>query len=1214
MKMNNTRSMTATLLALTAAILTSGSAAAAEGSFFKHLPLFSTRPDEKKSVSSIDRFGPVGMGIELHQPPFVMKIKNIEKGSPAEATGKLKKGQIIETINGQKLADIDPRIQLGRIVAAAEATDGVVTFMVKDKPDAKAEEVVLVKIPVLGAYSKTWPLNCAKSDRIVRNFADYLAKPGSDPGFGGIGMLFLLSTGEDRDLEPVRKWAHGLAGKGAATYAWHLGYGGIPLTEYYLRTGDASVLPTIQKWVDSAAQRQYLGGWAGRGGVAHVTYGGGGGHLNAGGTAVVTFLMLAKECGVNVPDHTFHSALTHFYRFAGRGNNPYGDNKPEVGFVDNGKNGNLAFAMAAAASLTPNGEQSVYAAARDACAMTSFYTTTFMLHGHTGGGIGEIWRSAAMGLLHERKPAQYREFMDNRMWHYDLSRRWDGSFGILGGARYDNTSWGAGYALAYTIPRKTLRITGAPKTNFVREYPLPQRPWGTKADDTFLSLEAAMDKDGKRQDLSKETLAKDSSRAVVIRLTASGEVSDAVLRTYAHHQDHSVRVTAARKAMGINTNRVGWRAPGGTRRPALVLELIQSKDPRVRRAAIEAMTIGLPDGEQEEYLTPEVFGLLIAMLRDAEESWWVKDAALNLVGRAPADLVAPHVDLILSYLKHEEWWLQHAALTALTPVVADERCYRKVLPAIGELLKTCQRYNTTAGPMWRIRPAIAAGSPEVQKLAAAELKEAYTGFTGVKRAPGGQDITTTFDSQLKFLAQSLADVPGGYDLLYVVARQRFPNEPLPYAEIFLAADPEKFGPELRKAIKPIIRDKLIYEYIGKNRRRLLPEAQGARQDSFLVGALDGLAGLYRKLGIHDYDWHAFGPDLKNARWDYLTFDPPEKQAYDASPWRYRQVTCPKGMESWFMPEFDPGEAGWREGQAPFGQYKGKLITDSKPCHNPNCHCKDPMRTLWDKEALLVRGTFTFPPLKPGHLYRIRVGSGQHVGSADGYRIYINGKQLIETKNGVGRRQGARPRGAYITKEFVDEFGKGEVTIAATTFLRYGSRAIVTMPPVPQGIFSLWLEEMKLPPIDDEAMRKSATVIPMLSSEWQEKQDPDKRELQSEDDKFRWDGTFIANPKVLGTWKTIDVVQTIDEFTADKKTDARRARIKGMTFKDGGRTGEALWIWSGDTLMDLDRYQALKMAVKPIGGSDTLFIEAGGFSTRNPPGWRPPWCVMKRSGM
>jgi len=46
-------------------------------------------------------------------------------------------------------------------------------------------------------------------------------------------------------------------------------------------------------------------------------------------------------------------------------------------------------------------------------------------------------------------------------------------------------------------------------------------------------------------------------------------------------------------------------------------------------------------------------------------------------------------------------------------------------------------------------------------------------------------------------------------------------------------------------------------------------------------------------------------------------------------------------------------------------------------------------------------------------------------------------------------------------------------------------------------------------------------------------------------------------------------------------------------------------------MDLDRYQALQMTVKNIGGDDHLFIEAGGFSTRNPAGWQSPWYVMKR---
>ena len=69
------------------------------------------------------------------------------------------------------------------------------------------------------------------------------------------------------------------------------------------------------------------------------------------------------------------------------------------------------------------------------------------------------------------------------------------------------------------------------------------------------------------------------------------------------------------------------------------------------------------------------------MVKDPAESWWGKDIAMRLLGRADADTIVPHVDLLLTFLQHEEWWLQNAALTALSPVVADARCYKKVLPA-----------------------------------------------------------------------------------------------------------------------------------------------------------------------------------------------------------------------------------------------------------------------------------------------------------------------------------------------------------------------------------------------------------------------------------------------------------------------------------------------------------------------------------------------------
>ncbi|MFP6900463.1 MAG: DUF6288 domain-containing protein, partial [Opitutales bacterium] len=689
--------------------------------------LFSTRPGETKSLYNLKRFGPVGMGIDLIQPAFTMRISHIEEGSPAAETGKLAKGQIIESINGQALKDIDLRIQLGQILASAETTDGILKFAIKGETDP-----VIVKVPVLGAYSKTWPLDCPKSDKIVRGVADYLSQPDTQKGLADIGMLFLLSTGEDKDLEVVREWARKVK---PHRYPWYIGYGGMPLAECYLRTGDPKILENVQDWVENADKSQHNDAWAGRG-SALTSYGKG--HLNAAGTHVVTFLMLAKECGAKVPDRLLLRSLRHFFRYAGRGNNPYGDDRPEVGFVDNGKNGKLAFAMAAAAALTLDGENSLYAQARDVCAIQSFYTTSFMLHGHTGGGIGEIWRSAAMGLMHDKKPKQYRDFMDSRKWHYDLSRRFDGSFGILGGSGYDKEQWGVAYPLTYTIPRKTLRITGAPRTKYSKPYQLPKQPWGVKADNLFLSFEAVPDKNGKKQDLSGETLAVDSSMAFIRRFHGSEQPTDDEIRRYVHHQEHNIRNIAAFKALGINSGYIGWKSGGGKVRMNLVMEFLTHHDPRVRRVMFGALL------SKSDLLNAEIFDLAVKAVKDPDESWWIKDAALQLIGRGSAEQILPLVDLLLSYLKHEEDWLKNAALTALTPVVADEECYKRVLPAIADLIRKNQRVSVTRGLTGGIRAKIRAAGPEVQKLATETLRETFTGYEGTKTAPGGLDTTSTF--------------------------------------------------------------------------------------------------------------------------------------------------------------------------------------------------------------------------------------------------------------------------------------------------------------------------------------------------------------------------------------------------------------------------------------------------------------------------------------
>ena len=1192
--------------ALIISVTLCGTAFCQDGSFYKQPHgLFSTRPSESKSLQKIQRFGPVGIGIDLIQPAFVMRVANIEEGSPAARSEGLKVGQIIRTINGQQLADIDPRIQLGQILADAEATDGLIKLAIQDR-----DQPVVVKIPVLGAYSDTWPLSCPKSDRIVRDVADYLSQPGNTEGLGGIGMLFLLSTGDEQDLEIVREWARKAP---AHRYPWYIGYGGIPLCECYLRTGDPVILDNIQQWVDNAVRSQYLDGWLGRGGVS-PTYGNG--HLNAAGTLVVAFYMLAKECGADVPDHALQKSLVHFYRYAGRGGNPYGDHRTEVGFVDNGKNGLLAFSMAAAAALTPDGEHSVYAAARDACAIQSFYTTSFMLHGHTGGGIGEIWRSAAMGLLREKRPNQYRDFMDSRRWHYDLSRRFDGSFGILGGAGYDKELWGVAYPLAYTVPRKTLRITGAPTSRFSKPFKLPKQPWGTKADNVFLSLEAVPDANGTKQDLTGETLEQDASKPLLIRLHESGEVSDDMLRKYIHHQDHNIRFVAANKVLGINSGYIGWRSPGGKVRQTLVMEFLQHRDPRVRRAMFHAIV------EHPKVIDRKIFDLAIQAVTDSEEAWSVQDPALQMIGHAPTDWVVPHVDALLPFLDHEEWWLQNAALKALTPAVADERTYEKILPPMGELVRYNQRTALTAGLMPEIRARLRAAGPPVHELATEVLKESFTGYSGVRTAPGGQDLTTTFDAHLSFIAASLADVPGGLDKLYEVAVERHPDEVLPYKEFFLNADPVQFGPKLRQAITPIITDELIPEYVGRHRETLYKLAASETQSGFPGGsrdAIDGLAHLYERAGQAEYDWHMFA-DLRSANWSYHSFDPVEAEQvpFDQLITRFREVTMPEGMSQWFDVSFSPTDHGWKQGRSPFGQYMGKIPTTpihkcGPGCTGPGCFGATPVNTLWEKEVLLMRGEFAIPEIRKGHRYRLRVNDGNHVGSGGGHVIYMNGRQLIQAPTCNGRGAGGLPKGAYITAEFLEMLAQGKATIGVMTFLRFNDKyKVKPTTRVPQGKISLHIEEQKIPPMGDDLVRRSATIVPMLSSEWQAAQDPDDRERQASAVEFRYDGNFEANPRIAGRWQLIAEVPEIEQFDPDKKNRApNRPLFSMITFNQDGTSSMVTLVWSGDTLMDLNRYQALKMTPKTLNGSEYLFVESGGFSTRNKPDWKSKLYVLKQ---
>ena len=1044
------------LLGLSATALAACSTATAED-YYEGEPQFHMWPDPGAARYKIARFGPVGVGLELRQPAFTMHIVNVEEGSPAEACGQLKKGQIIESVNGHVLKDEDPRVLLGNWITEAEAKDGVMKLMVKDDENSPAREVV-VKIPALGAYSETWPVNCAKSDKIVRDHADALAAniDSADVGLNG-AVLFMLSTGEDKDLDVVRGWmkkfveGYKKPQEGRETYPWFAGYTGPGFCEYYLRTGDESVLPVIKDMADSLSRTIYNGSWMGRGGASYRYMGGG--HLNAAGLHAATFLLMARECGVEVDEHTLQTSLHHVYRFAGHGNVAYGDHLPEGGFTGNGKTEGLAFTMQAAANLHPKGEESVYAQARDICGNKAFYNTSWLFHGHTGGGIGELWKGRSMGLVREKRPEPYRSFMDERLWMYELARTHDGVFGWVSdwNVGYTDTAlggrgWGAFIPLVYTLPRKALRLHGAPPTKYSHTHAIPDLPWGNEADKIFLSMIPGEYLPGKRQDVSKERLPTDASKPVLARLR-DADVTDEVVLMYAYHFEHGIRSIAAGT---INNHK----------RFHLIPQLLKSDDPRARRTALDSInssdkkSAGFPDDQ----LTAEIFQLIGAMIDNPDEAWWVVMGAMEAMGRADPDTIAPHFDKMLAWLDHDDWWLRQAAMKGLTPMAADKRFHQPFLTKVGALIATSDRLGDFS-PLSGIVRVVQGADPEIRAFAMEKLGESYIKYPQEMAEPGGQDLTPNISLLLDNVAKQLATIPGGYDEVYEIAKKRNPDEALPHQDLFLGANSDQFGPKLRKAIEPTIKDRLIPEYIEKN-RKVLEKEIASRQPG---RAVEGLVDLYRKAGVEDYSWNLHGPARDKIEWHYVTFEPKEEKLWEGGH-RFRPVTPPAGAENWFSPDFDPKQAGWKTGFAPFANNDGKLspLGDCKGEHH-FCGCGNPPNTFWDKEALLMRAKIELPPLRDGYAYRLLVGGRSHYNAGGGTDVWIDGNHIPNRRKGQATIQGGSgrnsnvPWGTLISDDFRTHFEDGQVLLACNGFLRWGHRTEKI-----QCYKAFWFEEMKLP--------------------------------------------------------------------------------------------------------------------------------------------------------
>ncbi len=587
------------------------------------------------------------------EPGLVVTVADTTSGTPAD--GKVKAGDVIVTAGGRATAVKDPRVPLGEALGAAEAKDGKFVLTIKR---GGATKTVTIDIPALGPYSTTWPLKCKKSNAIVKMTCEKLIAGQQAGGYfaggggslsGCLGGLLLLSTGDDAYLPNVQKFAYALARETEANptgSSWHLGYQLILLGEYYLRTGDAKVLPAMKALSVKAGRSQIAGSWAHsmqNRSVGYVQSG----QMNSAGVTVFLGLTVARECGVAEAIEPFNKAMVFFYRMPGHGSICYGDHRAEIYVDTNGRNGAISCAMA----LLGSGVYDMTAKHLAMLVADSYFAPEA---GHTGGGFNIIWRGVNITHLPADQQHRYRRHMQHMAWYYDLARLPGGSFKILPSpaTRYSADDWGYAVGLTYTAPRKALRITGAPRSRFsATNRPLPKLPWGTARDKIFL-----------QSDYCAGYGAEEEAPHVIYgKLRAKEAVSVAYAARQMRHFSPMIRTWAAYKLAAIKTD-AAYNA---------IVAALNDPDVRVRRAGCDAISGYTNWGRGKFGLVPrsvvtaKCMASLEKILADPAAALWELDGALWALGCAEPVSIHKNMASIRKFGKHKEWYLRESAYWAV---------------------------------------------------------------------------------------------------------------------------------------------------------------------------------------------------------------------------------------------------------------------------------------------------------------------------------------------------------------------------------------------------------------------------------------------------------------------------------------------------------------------------------------------------------------------
>jgi len=393
-------------------------------------------PEEQPVGGFYANIGPTGIRADLvvrdGRKRFV--VRYVFEQSPAH--GRIKNGDVLKGINGKPFVEAvngdEPLMQMGEAIDQAEGRDGRISLSV-DR-DGKSLDVDL-RLKPIGAFSRTYPFDCRKSDAIFRDICAHLAgrqKPNGllvgliDTSLAG---MVLMASGEKQYQQPVRQAAHAVAEgvlkmrlRDGSRSNWVNSFTGIFLAEYYLATRDPKVRTALQ-WLHDVMLFNYAeGGAFGHGRVE----GGNPGYwsLNIVGAQCFLALSLMRECDLKFDRYGYEKTADYFEAATGdNGYVCYGEARKVNGGADGmGRSGATILAHQVTGQ---GGRWANYVERGGRYLFEKVGMETGIPDTHASPMIGVLW--SCLGA-HASSEKAHRKVMDYMRWWFTMARCHDGTF------------------------------------------------------------------------------------------------------------------------------------------------------------------------------------------------------------------------------------------------------------------------------------------------------------------------------------------------------------------------------------------------------------------------------------------------------------------------------------------------------------------------------------------------------------------------------------------------------------------------------------------------------------------------------------------------------------------------------------------------------------------------------------------------------------------